>query len=420
MGLLSKIKRRVSPPPVIQDPVQQGIQSIMYNMILSEVHGVIKKAEYAKMLARCYIEEPIQRIRSMTRFGSSVIIRGKPGTGKTNLALLFIDANADRCVWASNNRGIKGKFIDNWGDLRAWLNEPSDKIKIFIFDDVSDIFSARRSMRKEHEPLRQYLIVECRKKGAFFIAIEHHEQTVDIDVRRAATWVLEKPWDYVPGDQSDGVPLEQIKKVYGYRHEDFIWWTDNIPKTEIEFDSLIRGEWRLDTVEYKEPVEIPKIEGKSFEEYAVARAKAEFDSITSEVLEYWFDGLIQDEIAAKFGYNQSWAAKKIKKITAEAIGYWYEDYWCELKGVPSNPIKNIPKPDAEIDGIPYSLKCLCTRRNTTSFLVEDECKPERDACEEYFILEAYNPLRKIKVQGEIPKSAYRITIKWDKGIVEYS
>lgn len=421
MGILSRIKRQVSPPPIIRDPVEQGINALMYNMLMSEVTRVMKSAEDKRMMQLCYIDDSLKRLRQMTRRGSSVIIRGKPGTGKTNLALLFIEANKDRCVWASNNPGIPGTFINNWNDLSKWLDEETDKIKIFIFDDVSDIFSARRSMRKEHEPLRQFLIVECRKKGAFFVAIEHHEGTVDIDVRRAATWMLDKPWDWVPGDQTDGVPLEQIKTVYGYRHGAFVWWADTLPETEIEFDTMLRGEWDIkgQTRGTTEPVEIPKAEGRSFEEYAVDRAKIEFGSETGEILEDWFKGMIQDEIGAKYGYGQSWVAKKLKKVTAEAIGYWFEDYWCEEQGIESNPLKNIPKSDAVIEGVPHSLKCICTLRNTTSFLAEDECKPEMEEAEDHYVIVAYNPLKKVMIKEKVPKSAYRIILRWNEGILEY-
>jgi hypothetical protein len=333
------------------DPISQGINAMYVQQVMQLIAMGIDRNQERQMLERTHIEKPMEYLRYITREGSVILIEGLPGTGKTSLALLIAEANKDRSVYASNNPGIEGTYIDNFADFDVWLEKHKDTLKIFIWDDLADIFTARRSMRNEHMLVRTHLL-ESRKKGVCLVVIQHFEKGADIDFRRFANWVLYKPWEDVPGDMSLEVPMEERKKVIAYRNDSLKWWTDKLPPTKIKFNTIDRGVWVFEKKGKKEEKVIQyavedltfeieeKHEDPDFLERVIT--KIDVDEQSLEWYRKYIDGV---SFRAMAGKTRETARQRVKAITEAKSGYAAEDAYAERFPSYKHEGKNTPFPD---------------------------------------------------------------------------
>jgi len=350
-----------------------------------------KKDKIAKR--KCRIDDVKARLARMIRRGHSVIIRGHNGTGKTNLALLFFEAGTDpqykrNCDCASNNPTIEGfTFINNFDDLYAWLEDGSGKLKIFLFDDAAKIFSARRSGSKKHAVLRE-LLTDLKKKRAFLIVVEHYEKQVEIDVRRASNWVLDKPYEERLGEDIDDVPLYAKQEVEAKRNNVLKWWSDQIPKSRIYFDENVAGEWvgtrqetrlRAQDTSY-EGLKVTIVEQKArpdLVDAVIKRLKAYDIPDYVDLFKDWLKGESQRALSIQTGIPQTSISHYFKQIR-NSIGFAFEDVFCSENPHLTQGGSNTPEPDAidKVAKICYSLKCYADPKLNLADAVKSIAKSE--------------------------------------------
>lgn len=126
----------------------------------------------------------------------SIWIRGKPGSGKTDLALLLMQFyKARRKVWvASNMKSFENQdgYVRCLEELEEFLDVHVPDIILVLLDESSSWYNSRNFSKKDNLEFGVVLRTIRKRKGKL-ILIGHRKTDIDIDYRELCTLEIEKP-----------------------------------------------------------------------------------------------------------------------------------------------------------------------------------------------------------------------------------
>jgi len=165
----------------------------------------------------------------------TILIRGKPGSGKTDLALLLIQFYRARrkVLIASNMESFVSQdmFLRSKSELVSWLNANLEKNKIVLLDEASSWYNARKFTKVESWEFGE-LVRKVRKRRGKLILIGHREKDIDIDYRELCTLEIEK---YDHRNPTRAIVYVDGREIY----------VNDIPATLLEFDTYDMGDFDL-------------------------------------------------------------------------------------------------------------------------------------------------------------------------------
>lgn len=176
-------------------------------------------------------------------------ITGKMGTGKTNVAAWRTHrAHQEKFVCAGNVKMFDTPyytFIEKVSDFNKWLLSNKKQRKHFLFDDVGVGYGGHRSWQSQTNLMLVDFIRVCRKepnKVAVDI-IAHKKRYADLMLGEMANEIWHLP-DLLP--RPCPVDHQAVLAARDVLDGTLIWWTDNITKAPIEFDTDHMARWLAD------------------------------------------------------------------------------------------------------------------------------------------------------------------------------
>lgn len=202
------------------------------------------------------------------------------------------------------------------------------------------------------------------------IMIKKHDKIIE----RHGLEILKMP-DFDPLKQHHGAFIREYIKYQEYDDRQIL------TKKYKELIAFLKATYMIRKEEGGGKFESEKVEvlhnQESFTEFAYRCCEVDMGTESAQILKYTMQGKTQEEIADVLWGDpdqQHAVSKLLKKISESYLGYWYEKYFCGIRGVETTA-GNAPVADYDHNGEIISLKC----RRTKKYVVIDptkDCVPE--------------------------------------------
>ena len=329
------------------DPTKPGAVegTKLYNMILqNESTETLTRAIHSQQpqTQSYFVGDPAARsdisgLKALKKMEDMIIrpapiiyVFGEPGSGKTNISLLFSQ------LWKREHEGgeigtnirtleQKDDWLPNYGTLNDWLGENIQEIdgggqtraddtnpKLFVFDEASSHASGRGKAGYEAGEKLGPLVYKIRKASAGIIIIGHDGKDVHPAIRTLATVVQR-----YRGEMKKATVWEDVKDRQGRGK---IMELAGVPQTDWNYDDGEATSWSWDSPNATNE----KLTQKEAQQQAIALAE---EMTTEQVRQFAAsmaaedNGLSQEKVGELIGnasrgkpYSQQWVYKWMSEL----------------------------------------------------------------------------------------------------------